>query len=94
LVADRLGPHRPHLPGGLATKLANAAQGMYVVAEPAELADLARLVIEAAGWFPGRANDFAVALGEESDRADFLPDWLVVGARAPLPGCGLVLRPG
>jgi hypothetical protein len=68
---------RPHLPGGLATKLANAPQGMYVVPEPAELVDRARLVIEAAGWFPGRANDFAVALGEEPDLAGFLPDWLV-----------------
>ena len=68
---------RPHLPGGLATKLANAPQGMYVVPEPAELADRARLVIEAASWFPGRATDFAVALGEEPDPADFLPDWLV-----------------
>jgi tetratricopeptide (TPR) repeat protein len=68
---------RPHLPGGLATKLANASQGMYVVAEPAELADRARLVIEAAGAFPNRPNDFAVALGEEPDLAGFLPDWLV-----------------
>lgn len=68
---------RPHLPGGLATKLANAPQGMYVVPEPAELADRARLVIEAAGWFPGRASDFAVALGEEPDLAGLLPDWLV-----------------
>jgi hypothetical protein len=68
---------RPHLPGGLATRLANAPQGMYVVPEPAELADRARLVIEAAGWFPGRATDFAVALGEEPDLAGFLPDWLV-----------------
>jgi hypothetical protein len=68
---------RPHLPGGLATRLANAPQDMYVVPEPAELADRARLIIEAAGWFPGRATDFAVALGEEPDLAGFMPDWLV-----------------
>ena len=80
---------RPHLPGGLATKLANAPQGMYVVAERAELADRARLVIEAAGSFPGRANDFAVALGEEPDQAVFLPDWLV-NLVADLGRAGLV----
>ena len=80
---------RPHLPGGLATKLASAPRGMYVVAEPAELADRARLVIEAAGWFPGRANDLAVALGEEPGHADLLPDWLV-NLVADLGRAGLV----
>jgi hypothetical protein len=68
---------RPHLPNGLATKLADAGQGMYVVPEPAELARRARLVVEATSWFPGRATDFAIALGEEPDLAGFLPDWLV-----------------
>ena len=86
-ASSRIG--RPHLPGGLATKLANASQGMYVVAEPSELADRARLVIEAAGWFPGRADDFAVALGEEPDLAALLPDWLV-NLVADLGRAGLV----
>jgi hypothetical protein len=67
----------PHLPNGLATKLVDTAHGMYVVPEPAELARRARLVIEATSWFPGRATDFAIALGEEPDLADLLPDWLV-----------------
>lgn len=67
----------PHLPNGLATQLADAADGMFVVPEPAQLAERASLVVQAAGWFPGRAHDFAVALGEESDRAGLLPDWLV-----------------
>jgi hypothetical protein len=38
---------RPHLPNGLATKLASAALSVYVVSEPAELASRARFVIEA-----------------------------------------------
>jgi hypothetical protein len=67
----------PHLPNGLATQLADAADGMFVVSEPAQLAERASLVVQAAGWFPGRAHDFAVALGEASDRAGLLPDWLV-----------------
>jgi len=74
-ASSRIG--RPHLPNGLATKFADTGQGMYVVAEPAELARRARLVIEATSWFPGRATDFAIALGEEPDLAGFLPDWLV-----------------
>lgn len=61
---------RPHLPNGLATKLS-------AVSEPADLATRARFAIDAAGWFPGRATDFAVALGEEPDLAGSLPDWLV-----------------
>lgn len=66
----------PHLPNGLATKLADAKEGMYVVPEAAELAQRARLVVEATGWFPGRPTDFAIALGEEPDLVALLPDWL------------------
>ena len=66
----------PHLPNGLATKLADVGQGMLVVPEPAELAKRARLIVEAASWFPGRATDLAIALGEEPDQASLLPDWL------------------
>ena len=68
---------RPHLPNGLATKLAHAGQGMDVVPEPAALARRARLVVEATSWFPGHATDFAIALGKEPDLAGLLPDWLV-----------------
>jgi hypothetical protein len=67
----------PHLPNGLATKLAGAEESMYVVAEPEELAERARLVVEAASWFPGRRDEFAVALSAEPEPAGLLPDWLV-----------------
>jgi len=67
----------PHLPNGLATRLAGAEQAMYVIAEPEELAERARLVVEAAGWFGGRRDEFAVALGVEPLLAGMLPDWLV-----------------
>jgi len=67
----------PHLPNGLATRLAGAEMAMYVVPEPDELAERARLVVEAASWFPGRRRDFSVALGEEPEMAGRLPDWLI-----------------
>jgi hypothetical protein len=67
----------PHLPNGLTTKLAGAEEAMCVVPEPEELAERARLVVEAASWFPGRRDDFAVALGEEPALAGQLPDWLI-----------------
>jgi hypothetical protein len=69
----RLG--RPHLPNGLATKLAGAREGMYVVPERDVLAARAEHVVEAAGWFPGRRDELAMALGEEGGQ---LPDWLVM----------------
>jgi hypothetical protein len=31
----------------------------------------------AARWFPGRAKDLAIALGEEPESADLLPQWLM-----------------
>ncbi len=74
-ASRRLG--QPHLPNGLATKLAGAPEAMYVIPEPEELAVRARLVIEAASWFPGRAKDLAIALGEEPESADLLPQWLM-----------------
>jgi len=67
---------RPHLPNGLATKLAGAEEAMDV-GEPEELAERAELVIQAAGWFPGRLDELAIALGEEPELAGQLPDWLV-----------------
>jgi hypothetical protein len=68
---------QPHLPDGLATKLAGAPDAMYVIPEPEELAVRARLVIEAASWFPGRPRDLAIALGEEPESAGLLPEWLM-----------------
>jgi hypothetical protein len=68
---------RQHLPNGLATKLAGAGEAMYVVPERGVLAARAEHVVEAAGWFEGRPDDLAVALGEEPDVAGQLPDWLV-----------------
>jgi hypothetical protein len=68
---------RPHLPNGLATKLAGARESMYIVPERAVLATRAEHVVEAAGWFPGRPDELAVALGEEPGPAVLLPDWLL-----------------
>lgn len=67
---------RPHLPNGLAGKLAGADESMYVVQPPEVLSRRAHLVVEAAEWFPDRADDFAIALGTEPDWPG-LPDWLV-----------------
>ncbi|MGH3808481.1 MAG: hypothetical protein ACRDRU_18035 [Pseudonocardiaceae bacterium] len=68
---------RPHLPNGVATKLAGAGEAMYVVPEPGELLIRAELVVEAASWFPGRPDQLAIALGQEPEPAGQLPDWLV-----------------
>lgn len=59
-ASSRLG--RPHLPNGLAAKLARGGREVLV---PAELAERARLVVEAANWFPARATDFEIASGAE-----------------------------
>lgn len=74
-ASTRLG--LPHLPNGLATKLAPARHGVYVIDQPEELAERASLVVQAAAWFPGRVRDFTVALGEQPDWAGMMPDWLV-----------------
>lgn len=66
----------PHLPNGLAGRLPGAEDPSYPIAAPDELAERADAVVEAAGWFPGRADDFALALGEEPDLAGQLPEWL------------------
>jgi hypothetical protein len=68
---------RPHLPDGLATKLSGADEAMYVAGEPEELAERAELVVQAAGWFPGRPDELAIALGQDPDLAGQLPEWLV-----------------
>jgi hypothetical protein len=58
----------PHLPGGLATRLAVARN---------DLVQRARLLAEAASGFPGRPDDFGRALAESRDQADRLPVWPV-----------------
>jgi hypothetical protein len=88
----------PHVPGGLATRLADVGESMYEIPEPDELSIRARLVVEAACWFPGRPDDLAVALGEDPGLPN-LPDWLVnlvldlgragLGAEAALVGDAL-----
>ena len=65
----------PHLPNGLATRLAGAEDLVFEVPEPDELAAVVPDLVEAAGWFGGRAEDLAVALGAEEDMA-WLPEWM------------------
>jgi hypothetical protein len=91
---------RPHLPNGLATKLAGAGEAMYVVPERGELAMRTEHVVEAASWFPGRPDELAIALGQEPELAAQFPDWLVnlvldlgragLGAEAAMVGDALV----
>ena len=65
----------PHLPNGLATRMAGAEHLMFELREPDELAALVQDLVEAARWFPGRAEDLAVALGAEEDMP-WLPEWM------------------
>jgi hypothetical protein len=65
----------PHLPNGLATRLAGAEDAMFEPREPEELAAEAHAVVETAQWFPGRPEALAVALGAEEDMP-WLPEWL------------------
>jgi tetratricopeptide (TPR) repeat protein len=65
----------PHLPNGLATTMAGAEDLMFGPREPDELAALVQHLVEAARWFPGRAEDLAVALGAEQDMP-WLPEWM------------------
>src|SRR5580693_2692654 len=58
----------PHLPGGLATRLAAARN------DPVQRA---RLLAEAAAGFPGRPDDFGSALAENRDQAGRFPAWPV-----------------
>jgi hypothetical protein len=74
VACERL--ERPHLPNGLLSKLAGAEEAMFLVPEREELRARAHQVIEAAGWFPGRAEDLALALGAEPD-LPWLPEWLM-----------------
>jgi Flp pilus assembly protein TadD len=58
----------PHLPGGLATRLAAAGK------DPVRRA---RLLAEAAAGFAGRPDDFGSALAENQDKAARFPRWPV-----------------
>jgi hypothetical protein len=58
----------PHLPNGLLTRLATTG-----TSEPGDLADRARLVAEAAGYYSGRAYELAAAFGNKNS---VLPEWL------------------
>jgi hypothetical protein len=58
----------PHLPGGLATRLAAAAEDPVL---------RARLLAEAAAGFPGRPDDFGSALAKNRDQAGRFPGWPV-----------------
>jgi hypothetical protein len=60
----------PHLPGGLATRLAAAGKDKDLVLR-------ARLLAEAAAGFPGRPDDFGSALAETRDQAGRFPNWPV-----------------
>jgi len=71
--------NQPHLPNGLASRLPRAASSLYVIPRPdelEELADRAAAVVEAAGWFRGRPDEFALALGQEPELAGLWPEWL------------------
>ncbi len=65
----------PHLPNGLATRLAGAEDLMFERRERDELAVVVQELVEAAGWFPGRAEDLALALGAE-EGMPWLPEWM------------------
>jgi hypothetical protein len=67
----------PHLPNGLATRLVGADQAMYEIPDADVLAERACVVVDATRWFEGRADDLAIALGEDPDFLLGLPDWLI-----------------
>jgi len=64
----------PHLPNGLAARLATAEDLMFEL-RPDELAAMVPDLVDAAGWFGGRAEDLAVALGADEDMP-WLPEWM------------------
>jgi tetratricopeptide (TPR) repeat protein len=76
IAAASLAIDRPHLPNGLAGRLPRADSSIYLIPEPDELAEHAAAVVEAAGWFRGRPDDFAMALGQEPESAGLWPEWL------------------
>ena len=67
---------RPHLPNGLLTRLPRADEFAGAIPDRDELARRAELVVEAAGWFTGRPDDLAAALGVEAELGSWFPEWL------------------
>jgi hypothetical protein len=65
----------PHVPNGLVTRMAGAEDLMFELRDPDELAAVVQDLVEAAGWFSGRAEDLAVALGAE-EGMPWLPEWM------------------
>lgn len=65
----------PHLPNGLATRMVGTEALMLERWEPDELPAVVECLVEAARWFPGRAEDLAVALGAEEE-LPWLPEWM------------------
>lgn len=66
---------KPHLPGGLATRL--AATGLdRTQATPDDLVARAQIVAEAAKWFPARPDEFGEALYRGRERQYTFPRWL------------------
>lgn len=66
---------RPHLPNGLATRLGDPETSTYDISDPAEPVERAEAIVEAAEWFVDRAEDFAVALGDDPRRPALVPAW-------------------
>ncbi len=66
----------PHLPGGLATRLAATGLNDRGRPETDALVARARLVIEATTWFEGKPGEFARALRRGRDRSPEPPAWL------------------
>jgi tetratricopeptide (TPR) repeat protein len=65
----------PHVPNGLAARLAAAEDLMFELRQPAELAAVVPDLVDAAGWFAGRAEDLAIALSADEDMP-WLPEWM------------------
>jgi len=55
--------------------MAGAEDLMFELRAPDQLAVVVRDLVEAAGWFPDRGEDLAVALGADEDMP-WLPEWM------------------
>lgn len=71
-----IGSTRPHLPGGLATRLAATGLDRTGRPEPDALVVRAQAVAEAAKWFPAKPDEFAEALYRGRGRPAGFPRWL------------------
>jgi hypothetical protein len=71
-----IGSTRPHLPGGLATRLAATGLDRTGRPEPDALVVRAQVVAEAAKWFPAKPDEFAEALYRGRGHPTGFPGWL------------------